>query len=388
MKEGVIEVGPATVRGSIDIPAHLVSAALDHLDDDIALVDDHPVAVEAVWRELFRAALPDRLETAVLICPTWWSPLRIERIREAAAIRAANVVVRHRAELLAQQVAGNPTVVEIASDLWAVSREGQVVSAKPRLGENADVIDAVIDEISTATMVLVDAPVGVAGAVEVADAIAGGLRANGVTAMTIRQDRVLAAARQPPTPPPRPAGRPRRAMPRTMVSAVLVAVVLLWVVGLGADTEPAGLRTDEVPMTLLVEGRVALKVPALWAVRRISSGPGSARVEVSAPDSSAAVLVTQSQVRKREALSRTAATLRSALDDQPAGVFRDFNPADRRADRAAVTYREIRDGREIDWVVFVDEAVRIGIGCQRASDEEHVVNRPCEEAVRSAHALF
>ncbi len=76
-----------------------------------------------------------------------------------------------------------------------------------------------------------------------------------------------------------------------------------------------------IPMTLLVEGRVAVKVPAQWAVRRITSGPGSARVQVTAPDDATAVLITQSQVRKGESLSATAATLRSALDDEQAGVF-------------------------------------------------------------------
>ena len=86
-----------------------------------------------------------------------------------------------------------------------------------------------------------------------------------------------------------------------------------------------------MPMTLLVEGRVAVKVPAQWAVRRITSGPGSARVQVMAPDDANAVLITQSQVRRGETLSATAATLRTALDDQQAGVFDQFNPDDRRA---------------------------------------------------------
>ena len=131
--------------------------------------------------------------------------------------------------------------------------------------------------------------------------------------------------------------------------------------------------STDVPMTLLVEGRVALKVPALWGVRRITSGPGSARVQVMAPDNATAVLLTQSQVRKGETLSATSATLRSALDDQQAGVFSGFKPDDRRADRPAATYRELRDGRQIDWAVFVDDTVRIGIGCQSAPGSEDAV---------------
>ncbi len=140
-------------------------------------------------------------------------------------------------------------------------------------------------------------------------------------------------------------------------------------------------------MTLLVEGRVALKVPALWTVRRITSGPGSARVQVMAPDDSTGVLVTQSQVREGETLTATSATLRSALDDELAGVFSQFDPDDRRAGRPAATYRELRDGRQIDWAVFVDDTVRIAIGCQSAPGIEQAVRDVCEEAIRSAHAL-
>lgn len=382
MSEHIVEVGPTAIRGSADVPAALATTALEHLDDDVALLDGHPVAVDAVWREVFRAALPKPVESAVLVCPTWWSPQRVERIREAAGTRSATVVVRRRAEALAAQMPGNITVVEIASDLAAVSRDGQIVAATARVGEHTDVADAVIIEIGRTATVLLDAPADVA---ELAGAIAERLRADGITAMMIPPDRVLHASRQPLTPRVRAVGRSPRRMPRTLVSAALVATLLVCV-GLGIDTETDA-KTDGVPVTLLVEGRVGMKVPALWQVRRISSGPGSARVEVSAPDLSAMVLMTQSQVATGEALASTAATLRSALDDQPPGVFREFDPEGRRADRAAVTYREVRDERETEWVVFVDGAVRIGIGCQSALGEQDRVRLPCEEAVRSAHAL-
>ena len=133
---------------------------------------------------------------------------------------------------------------------------------------------------------------------------------------------------------------------------------------------------------------MAVKVPAQWVVRRITSGPGSARVQVTAPDDATAVLITQSQVRKGESMSATAATLRRALDDEQVGVFVRFNPDDRRAGRPAATYRELRDGRQIDWAVFVDDTVRIGIGCQSAPGSEDAVRDVCEEAIRSAHAVI
>ncbi len=46
----VVEIGPGTVRGPNDVEAQWVSAALECIDDDIALVDDCPVAVADVWR--------------------------------------------------------------------------------------------------------------------------------------------------------------------------------------------------------------------------------------------------------------------------------------------------------------------------------------------------
>jgi type VII secretion-associated protein (TIGR03931 family) len=244
----------------------------------------------------------------------------------------------------------------------------------------------VADGVGSATTVLVDAPRGVAGAVHLARAISEHLRADGVAVTTVAPERVLAAARDRNSSP----HKPEPAWPRGQRMAGLTAVgasVALVCVGLGFASGTNQPGATPVPMTLLVEGRVAVKVPALWRVQRITSGSGSARVQVTAPDSSNAVLLTQSQVRRGETLSATSATLRNALDDQQAGIFSAFTPDDRRASRAAATYREVRDGRQIDWTVFVDDAMRIGIGCQSAPGSEFVGDYVCEEAIRSAHAL-
>jgi type VII secretion-associated protein (TIGR03931 family) len=86
-------------------------------------------------------------------------------------------------------------------------------------------------------------------------------------------------------------------------------------------------------------------------------------------------------------LSDTAETLQHAINEAPGGVFTDFNPNGRSAGRAAVTYREVRAGHDIRWVVLLDGAVRISIGCQSRPDDELAVRDACELAVRSAHAL-
>jgi len=362
----------------------VVATALARIDDEVAVVDDAPVAVAAIWREVFRTVLPERLEAAVLVCPTWWPQARVERVREAAAAGPAKVSVRQRAEVLTSGLLGDPTVVEIAPEFVVTARAGRIVAADPRIGETTDIARSVADQIGPSSTVMVDAPVGVAGAVELAAAISECLRTDGAAVTTVHQGQVLRFDEEPRkrphvVEPPQFRGERPALLAALVVSAVLVCLGLAF----GADQpDPVA-----IPSTLLVEGRVSLKVPALWAVRRITSGQGSARVQVMAPDGSTAVLMTQSHVRKGETLSSTSAMLRNALHDQQEGVFSRFNPDDRRADRQAATYRELRDGRQIDWAVFVDDSLRIAVGCQSAPGDEEAVRTVCEAAIRSAHTV-
>ena len=80
--------------------------------------------------------------------------------------------------------------------------------------------------------------------------------------------------------------------------------------------------------------------------------------------------------------------MRSALSHEPDGVFVEFNPSDRRADQPVVTYREVRAAHHIAWVVRIDESLRIAIGCQSAPGHEEAVREVCDQAIRSAHAVF
>jgi type VII secretion-associated protein (TIGR03931 family) len=142
-----------------------------------------------------------------------------------------------------------------------------------------------------------------------------------------------------------------------------------------------------LPTTFLVEGRVAVTVPAAWSAQRVITGPGSARVQVTSPsDPEVALHVTQSPVAG-ETLSATAERLKRAIDGEPAGVFVDFNPAGTSGGRPAVTYRELRLGHHVRWAVLLDGPVRISIGCQSRPGDEETVRGACEQAVRSAHAI-
>ncbi|PRC51933.1 type VII secretion-associated protein, partial [Mycobacterium sp. ITM-2017-0098] len=78
---------------------------------------------------------------------------------------------------------------------------------------------------------------------------------------------------------------------------------------------------------LLVDGRIAVRVPASWTVERITSGSGSARVRVSAPGGAPALHITQSAGSAVATIAAVADTLRRAIDAEPAGVFVDFDPS-------------------------------------------------------------
>ena len=171
------------------------------------------------------------------------------------------------------------------------------------------------------------------------------------------------------------------------LSGILMVVVLCGGFAAAHDSGSDSYAGD-MPMTVLVEGRIAVMVPASWTARRITSGPGSARVELVSPvDGEVALHITQSVVSQPSNLATTADSLLAALTGAAGGAFVEFNPSDRRADRAAVTYREIRPERHVSWTVLVDGTVRIAIGCQSPPGREHLVREACDRAIRSAHAV-
>jgi type VII secretion-associated protein (TIGR03931 family) len=374
----VVEVGPTAVRGPNPADAQWVSAGIDDIDDELTLIDDRPVCVADVWRTIMHHVVGGAAEAIVLVCPTWWAASRVDRIRDAATGVANDVVVLRRAQALADRL---ETVIEIAPEFVVVSPpEGnmQVVSR----GDT----EAIMARIPTSTPVVVDSPEGVDGAC--AMVIVDRLRANGVAVTIADLDRVRRSVEVPrsqdhgPQAPPS-RNRGRRVAP-VLAGTLLAAAVLC--VGFAVRQDRS---TASMPMTLLVEGRVGVMVPAQWAVERITSGPGSARVQVVSPnDSGVAVHITQSSLATDESLEQVAESLRIALSEQPEGVFVGFNPSDHRADKPVASYREVRPDHHIAWVVLTDKSLRIAIGCQSAPGHEHAVRAACDEAIRSAHAVF
>lgn len=406
----VIEVGPGTIRrlccatGVVadDKLAAVVAAALGGIDDSLAVLDGRPVAVEALWRTVFRSldcGKPGQtVKEVVVVHPSWWPSSRLGMVGGAARTVADDVRVRSRSWLLTQAVDGPAVVVEIAERLVAIA--AAEIVAVPRRGEPAGVADEVarfVDEntCSTTAVALIDAPDTIPGAAALATLIAGALRSQGRTVVEIDDAalaRVASSAPEDPVaddpvadvPPLSSSGRRRAKIPRGLAAAAALLAVTVPAAALGRQgATPVG----SAPTTFLVEGRVALTVPADWPTQRVVSGPGSARVQVNSPsDPEVALHVTQSRV-SGETISGTAERLKRAIGAEPVGVFVDFNPAGTSAGRQAVTYREMRAAHQVRWTVLLDGSVRISIGCQSRPDGEDAVREVCEQAVRSAHAV-
>jgi type VII secretion-associated protein (TIGR03931 family) len=378
MTSVVVEVGPATVRGPNLVDPQWVSAGIDAIDDELTLIDDRAVAVDDVWRRVMHDVVGGDTDTIVVVCPTWWPSSRVERVCDAVSAVANDVEVLRRAQVLSD---GLSTLVEITPEFVVVSSPGGDVQVVVR-GD----MEAVLATIPTSTEVLLDGPEGVEGVRPLADR----LRANSVAVTIADRDRVrrsLAARRSqdedPKSPPTQNRGRRATAV---MAGTVLSVAVLCGGFAARQDVRPV---PASMPMTLLVEGRVGVMVPAQWTVQRVTSGPGTARVQVVSPDDAdIAVHVTQSSLPPQQSHEEVAQSLRAALNEEPDGVFVEFNPSERRSDQPMVTYREIRPDHHIAWFVLIDKSLRIAIGCQSAPGHDEAVREACDRAIRSAHAVF
>jgi type VII secretion-associated protein (TIGR03931 family) len=286
--------------------------------------------------------------------------------------------------MLREGIPAETTIVEITADVVVVTVADTIVAVVPRQESAADA-EAVAAAVAALAGVLVDAPSSVPGAGALASLIASRMRTIGVPVRVADDGWVLRAAAVHQSPQPDTAVRVRDRKPLAVLFGTLSTVVLCGGFAVMYDEEP---QSEGMPMTLLVEGRVGVMVPTAWTAQRITSGPGSARVQVVSPtDADIALQITQSVAPLPSSLANTADSLHAAFAEAPDGAFVDFNPSARRADRDAVTYREVRSERHVAWTVLVDGATRIAIGCQSAPGREHLVQQACEGAIRSAHAV-
>lgn len=406
----VIAAGPGSVRrlccgtnlGDDGEMTEVIRAALDAIDDRVALVGERPVTVDALWEAALRSATCAARDGMVVVHPSWWSSARVGVVTAAAARMAGEVWTRPRSSVLKQASRAQPAVVvEIAERLVAIT--GSETTAVPRNAEPRSVADRVAGVIAgmVPAALLIDTPGAVAGAPALAALIADAVRGSGRKApdiVEINDIRLYRLARSavpggPVTSAPAATAPAAdlRSRARTLsglgAAAIVVALAAPAAITMGRTPVVAPKQVDAAATTFLVEGRVALSVPATWPTQRVVTGPGSARVQVTSPaDPEVALHITQSPVAG-ETLSGTAERLKRAIDAEPAGLFVDFNPSGTSAGRPAVTYREIRPGHHVRWAVLLDGPVRISVGCQSRPGDEGAVRDACEQAVRSAHAI-
>jgi type VII secretion-associated protein (TIGR03931 family) len=377
VSDAVVVIGPTAVSGPGAVDPELGAVALDSLDDDLALVDDQVVSVDDLWRDVLGSATAGPCATLMLICPSWWANSRVERVAAAADTWSPNVAVLRRSEVLTTAT----TVLELARELVVVHADGRR-HAIPRVTASSDVVEAIAACVDGLAAVTIDVPVGVGSfGAEVVRA----LRQRRIDVTVVDDQTLVDAVRESGDETRSQATTSgRRLSPKAAVLAVAtLSVSALAAAAVGLDDG----RNEPVDTTWLVEGRVAVEVPARWTVERITSGPGSARVQVVSPTNpSEAIHVTQSRVPDAQTLDAAAEALRAALADQPEGVFVDFAGLDERAHRPAVTYSEIRADRRIDWTVLLDGGLRIAIGCQ-GSVQHAGPEAVCDQAIRSARAI-
>jgi type VII secretion-associated protein (TIGR03931 family) len=388
VSEGVIEVGPAVVRGAYDAEPELVSAAIEYIDDDLGLLDARAVSVAELWSDLMLAVVGADVDAVVLACPTWWSTARIDRVRRAAEHVGVEVAVTRRAPLLLGDAReGVSAVVEIAAEVVVVARRGADAAVIPILGDRSAVAAEVHAAVGVPAAVMIDVPAGVEGGGPLGEAIMNHLRANGIAVTLADEDAVRRAAEALHAPEESIVDNGDRRPDRRLRAMSAAAGVAAAVAVCGGFAIQGGAR-EPAATTLLVEGRVGVVVPVGWPVQRITSGPGSARLQIVSPShDDVALHITQSRNPPQADLAAAAESLRMALADEQDDAFVDFEASDLRVGRPAVTYREVRRERQVAWTMLVDQSVRIAIGCQSAPAREDLVRDVCDQAIRSAHAV-
>jgi type VII secretion-associated protein (TIGR03931 family) len=383
-----------------------IREALGAVDDRVSLVGGRPVTVDSLWREALRSVKCANCNGLVLVHPSWWPMARVGVVTAAAKTLADDVLARRRSWLLSEASGAErgTVVVEIAERLVVIT--GAEGVAIPRGAEPHPVVEeaaAVIAGMSreTSAAVVIDAPGTVTGAPALGTSLARALLHRGLAAVEIGDAQLAGLAQsalpvsEDPSDPRVTAGADRPRSRARVVSGLAGAALVLTAFPLAISAVAPAARhgvsppvaAQTAPTTFLVEGRVALTVPANWTAQRVVVGPGSARVQVTSPsDPEVALHVTQSPVAG-ETLSGTAERLKRAIDAEPVGVFVDFNPSGISVGRSAVTYREVRATHHVRWSVLLDGPVRISVGCQSRPGDEGAVRDACEQAVRSAHAI-
>ncbi len=372
MTRSVVEVGPATVRGPKAAPQQWISTAIEFIDDPIALLDEQPVEVSALWRDVLEpppaSARDTRARGADLVVGGARALVSDPPWRQCGCRCAAT------RSLLA--AATDATVVELSAEYVVVLPLGTPVLPRgdARLAAR----------LETANAVLLDVPAGVPplGGAHRA------LRAAGIPVAHNDRRRLLRAVA---------AVVPDRAVgDRTCDRSGQAAAA-----GRGAGGHravgggcrrrlggagPVGDAPADGATTLLVDGRVAVMVPAPGpsnASRPVPVRRGCrCRHRGRAPPCTSRSPTVQRRRRSPRSPNHSGRQSTPSLTGCSSTSIPPQNGG-----RPAVTYREMRADSETRWAVFVDGTTRIAIGCQSAPASRHAIDDACVQAVRSARVV-
>lgn len=365
----VLVVGPHGVTGARAVEPDLATAALDGIDDRLAVHNGRIVTVAELWDAVAAAVLgpgADGVAGVTLVVPTSWPRARVEVVEAALLTHGSTVRVRRRAAVLRALA---PVVVEFgAGGAVVTNAEGDVSAVASSHGS-----DAMLDTLGDCSAVVLDVPAGVPEAL--ADELDRRCRRRRIEVSRVGDSDVRRVADEGEDGQRNSRARTFDVRRLSLAVGSIGAVALLAGAALRAPPEPG------VEGKWVLEGRVAVQVPGTWSVRRVVSGPGSARVEMTAPGAADAVYLTQALVAIDETIQATARALDAALRAETPGVFTDFDPDAVVEGRPAVTYREVRADAVVEWTVLVDRGVRIAVGCMAARSAD------CARAVASAHTL-
>mgnify|MGYP005612473259 FL=1 len=401
----VLELGPGAVRrlwpdGAVCADDEAVSAALDVFDDGVVLLGDVAFDVPALWRRIVEPLCSPGHRSVVVVHPSWWSKRRIERVVEglrplASGDVADPVTAVTRTQFFAGAKRWRPdaaaVLIEIGVALITIGDGAGLAAVLDRATDVDRIVDEALRRGGAPATVLIDEPIGMPGADEFVDRIRKALSDRGVRSFLTRADEVAAeTVSASHSDHPDVDGGVRRRFPRPRVVAAVSAAALLCAGGVAAATAGRHQYADPLAAdasTLVVEGRISVRVPLGWKVETLTAGPGSRRIRAMSSESDGVALhFTQSYVAD-QTLAGTAETLEQVLAGEAPDVFRDFDAHGHRAGRMTVTYREVRGPRMVDWSIVVDGSTRIGVGCESPPDLEAQVRAVCDDAIESAHEI-
>jgi type VII secretion-associated protein (TIGR03931 family) len=386
VNNALLEVGPAAVRRLSPGPVcaadpSLVRSALFGIDDEVVLYEDRPTKVDWLLRRIFGGLVNGDCESLTLLFPSDWWESRIVRVVASAELIVKHVVALHRAHFVYECTSAR-TIVELGLEHLTISRDGEVVQVIPR----SLLPTQSLSGHEWASPVHLDVPPDSATTTELAE-LRGKVAATGRLDASVNVEEAVFHWQQTSSVPIRSVWRTiaARAVALTVAVAGMAAVVI---VGTGESEQPLKLDGG----VELVEGRVAVQVPSGWHAERISAGPGSKRVQVSASEMNApdrdglALHITQAYTPGQE-LSGAAEALWQLTATNPDSAFTAFTGRDDSFGRPTITYREVRPSRVVRWHIVIDGSTRIGIGCQSRLGRESDVDQVCGAAVRSAREL-